>query len=141
MNSAPDAKTKRIDAKDALRVRQTIRSQIDQILNSSGSYYEASPTAAPATYESRYPTSSGTAVAPPNYYAPYAYPAYPYPYYPGVVYPYYPRTYYGPTTSTTNNTSQTKTTSTTRPATQASTSKTPTTTSGGGLKTTKPVKH
>jgi len=130
MNLETDAKAKRTDAKDALRIRQTIRSEIDQILDSSGPY-EASPAATPATYESRYPTSSGTSVAPPNYYTPYAYPAYPYPVYPGV-YPYYPRSYYYPsTTSTATNTSQNKTTSTTRP-TQTSTNKPPT--SSGGSK-------
>ncbi len=70
MNSAPDAKSKRIDAKDALRLRQTIRGNIDAILNSPGSY-QASSSTGPASYESRYPTSGGTGMAPPNYYTPY----------------------------------------------------------------------
>ncbi len=131
MNTETNAKTKRIDAKDALRIRQTIRGKIDEILNSNGAYYEASPNAGPATYESRYPTSSGTGAAPYNYYAPYTYPVYPYPYYPGVAYPYYSRSYYGPVTTTTNTTSQNKTTSTTRPAPQASTTRPPTTSGGG----------
>lgn len=120
MNSETDAKAKRSDAKDALRIRQTIRSEIDQILDSSGPY-EASPAAAPATYESRYPTSSGTGETPYNYYGPYAYPTYPYPFYPGVVYPYYPRShYYDSKYHPANNTSPSKTTSTTRPTSQAS---------------------
>jgi hypothetical protein len=141
MNSETNVKTKRSDAKDALRIRQTIRGEIDQILNSGGAY-EASPTAAPATYESRYPAGSGTGEAP--YYVPYAYPAYPYPYYPGAVYPYYSRPYYyGPRTSTTgkptttSKTSQGNMTWTARPASQTPTSKTPNTTSGGVKYTTK----
>jgi hypothetical protein len=136
MNSETDAKAKRLDAKDVLRTRQTIRGEIDQILNSGG-VYQASPTA-PATYESRYPTSSGTGEAPYNYYVPNAYPVYPYPYYPGV-YPYYPRSYYYPPYTTATNTSQNKTTSTTR-STQGSTTRAPTT-STGGTRTTSTTKR
>ncbi len=150
MTSATDEKAKRNDAKNALRIRQTIRGQIDQILSSNGGY-EASATA-PATYESRYPTSSGTGEAPYNYYGPYVYPVYPYPVYPGVVYPYYSRPYYWPPKTTATTTSQnkptsttrpaypTKPTSTTRPAYQTSTGKTPNTSSGGS-KTTTAVKR
>jgi hypothetical protein len=134
MNSDTDAKTKRSDAKDALRIRQTIRGEIDQILSGT---YEASPGSAPVSYESRYPTSAGTSAAPYNYYAPYVYPTYPYPVYPVPVYPYYPRPYYynskyHPAT----NTSQGTTASTTRPTTQPSTTRPPTTSSGGSRTTT-----
>jgi hypothetical protein len=139
MNSAPDAKTKRTDAKDALRIRQTIRGEIDQILNSAGGY-EGSQAAPPVSYESRYPTSGGVGVAPSGYYAPYVYPSYPYPYYPGTYYPYYSRPYYGSGTSTANNTSQNKPTYTNRPATQASTSRPPNASSGGARPTTQ-AKH
>jgi hypothetical protein len=128
MNSETDAKAKRTDAKEALRVRQTIRSEIDSILDSSAPA-EASPGTVAVPYESRYPTSAGTGEVP--YYTPYAYPAYPYPYVPVVVYPYYPRPhyYYDPKYHydskyhPANNSSQSKTTATTRPVTPSSNSR------------------
>lgn len=141
MNSAPSEKTKRIDAKDVMRIRQSIRARIDDILNSTGSY-EASGPAGPVTYESRYPTSAGTGEPPSNYYVP-AYPTYGYPVYPGPYYPYYPRTYYyDPRYHTGNSTSASKPTSTTRSTTpQASTR--PSTSIPGGSRYPNPnqVKH
>jgi hypothetical protein len=136
MNSETDVKTKRIDAKDALRLRQTIRGQIDQILNSYGGY-EPSQNAGPASYESRYPTSAGTSEAPSNYYTPYAYPAYPYPVYPGPVYPYYRSYYYDSRYHTATNTTQSKPASTTRPAPQASAGRTSNASTGGNANQTK----